>query len=53
MKPIQVSHTDKVIIKLHRQGISIAKIARRIGRPGDHERVRQALERNKKNDTDV
>lgn len=53
MKAIQVSHTDKIIIKLHKQGLSIHRIARRIGRPGDHERVRQALERNKKNDTDV
>ncbi len=44
---IAVSHTDKLIIKLHRQGVSIERIARRIGRPGDHERVRQALERAK------
>lgn len=45
---IEVSHTDKVIIKLHRQGLSIERIARRIGRPGDIERVKQALERDKK-----
>ena len=50
---IATSHTDKLIVKLHRQGVSIARIARRIGRPGDHERVKQALERekDKKNDT--
>lgn len=49
---IAESHTDKLIVKLHRQGVSIPRIARRIGRPGDHERVKQALER-AKNDTDV
>lgn len=45
---IAATHTDKIIVKLHRQGLSIERIARRIGRPGDHERVKQALERDKK-----
>lgn len=50
---IAVSHTDKLIVKLHRQGVSIERIARRIGRPGDHERIKQALERDKRDDTDT
>ena len=50
---IAATQTDKIIVKLHRQGLSIESIARRIGRPGDHERVKQAIEREKRNDTDT
>jgi hypothetical protein len=50
---IAESHTDKLIVKLHRQGVSIPRIARRIGRPGDHERVKQALEREKDKKCDI
>lgn len=37
------SHTTERIRKLHTAGLSPEQIARKIGRPGDLERVRQAL----------
>ena len=37
--------TDARIVKLAQQGASVERIAKRIGRPGDLERVRKALER--------
>jgi hypothetical protein len=40
-------HTDKRIIKLHKAGLTPEQIARKIGRPGDVERVQQALKRDK------
>ena len=36
-------HTDERIRKLHKKGLSVEQIARKIGRPGDVERVEQAL----------
>jgi hypothetical protein len=33
-------HTDKRIIKLHKAGLTPEQIARKIGRPGDVERLR-------------
>ncbi len=41
------SHTDLRILKLHRRGLTPEQIARKIGRPGDVERVRDALKRAK------
>jgi len=40
-----ISHTDQRILKLARKGLSLESIARKIGRPGDVERVLKALER--------
>jgi len=40
-----MSHTDKRILKLSAKGLSEESIARKIGRPGDVERVRKALNR--------
>ena len=37
--------TDARIIKLARQGMTLDRIAKRIGRPDDLQRVRDALER--------
>ncbi len=39
------THTDKRIIKLARKGLTPTQIARKIGRPGDTERVWAALKR--------
>lgn len=36
-------HTDERIRKLAARGLSVEQIARKIGRPGAHARVRQAL----------
>ena len=38
-------HTHERIIKLARRGLSPESIARKIGRPGDVERVREALDK--------
>ena len=38
-----LSDTDKRIIKLFRRGTSLASIARKIGRPGDVDRVKRAI----------
>jgi hypothetical protein len=38
-----LSETDKKILKFARQGCSLERIARRIGRPGDIERVKEGL----------
>jgi transposase-like protein len=37
--------TDARIVKLAQQGASLARIAKRIGRPTELDRVRKALER--------
>lgn len=42
---MMISHTDQRILKLARKGLSLESIARKIGRPGDVERVLKALER--------
>lgn len=39
------SHTTKRIRKLAKKGLTPEQIARKIGRPGDIERVLQALEK--------
>lgn len=39
------NHKDARIMKLHRKGLSLAQIARKIGMPNNVERVQQALER--------
>ncbi len=41
------SHTEARILKLHKKGLSVESIARKIGRPGPEgeERVRTALKR--------
>ena len=38
-------HTHERIIKLSRRGLSHDSIARKIGRPGDVERVQEALDK--------
>ena len=38
-----INKTDKRIIKWYLQGISLQNIARRIGRPGDIQRVKDGL----------
>ena len=38
-------HTHERIIKLARKGLSHDSIARKIGRPGDVERVQEALDK--------
>ena len=40
-----MNHTDLRILKEHRRGLTPEQIARKIGRPGDVQRVREALER--------
>lgn len=40
-----MSTTDKRILKLHAKGLTPEQIARKIGRPGDVERVLKAIER--------
>ena len=39
VKRIMVTHTDKRIAKLLKQGVACLSIAKKIGRPGDIERV--------------
>jgi len=41
-------HTHERIIKLARKGLSHDSIARKIGRPGDVERVQEALDKDSK-----
>ena len=42
-------HTHERIIKLARRGLSHDSIARKIGRPGDVERVKEALDKAQRN----
>lgn len=39
------THTDARIVKDFRRGCSVERIARKIGRPDDVQRVREALQR--------
>jgi hypothetical protein len=40
-----ITHTEERIIKLAKRGLSVKSIARKIGRPDDHQRVLEALKR--------
>lgn len=40
------NHTDALILKLYRKGLTLERIAARIGRPGNIERVQDGLRRN-------
>ena len=44
---MDINKTDERIYKLYQKGISIEKIAKCIGRPGDIERVKAGLIRKK------
>ena len=44
---MSINLTDKRIAKMFLQGISLEKIAKRIGRPGDIQRIKEGLIREK------
>lgn len=50
------NHTDALIMKLYKKGLTLERIAKRIGRPGNIQRVQDGLRRNSvvipKGDTD-